>query len=89
MKYHKIRITAYRERATDPTEDHQHKSHSKVGTIGYMVINNKGTEVRRIVDANGVAYPRRAVYEYEVIDDEPTLPDWGIVDEEPTLPEVP
>ena len=53
---------------------HQHK---KVGTFGYQVLNDAGTHVGYIVDEAGNHLPANATYAYEVVDDDPPLPEWA------------
>jgi hypothetical protein len=53
---------------------HQHK---KVGTFGYQVLNDAGTEVVKIIDESGNDLPAKAVYAFEVVDDNPPLPSWA------------
>lgn len=51
--------------------------HPMVGTFGYQVLNDAGTEVMKIVDAAGNDLPEKAVYAYEVADNRPPLPAWA------------
>lgn len=55
------------------------RSHARVKTTGYQVLNDDGTEVTSIVDDNGEPLPDGAVYEYVVINAAPKLPDWANV----------
>ena len=51
--------------------------HRKVGTFGYQVLNAVGSEVLNIVDKSGKDLPAKAVYAFEVVDDDPALPAWA------------
>jgi len=53
------------------------KAHPKVGSDGYQVLNDEGTEMLRVVDAAGKDLPASAVYGYEIIDQAPPLPAWA------------
>lgn len=53
------------------------REHKKVGTFGYQVLNDAGTHVGYIVDEAGNYLPAKAVYSYEVVDDDPPLPAWA------------
>ena len=53
------------------------RQHKKVGTFGYHVLNDVGSHVGYIVDEAGSYLPPKAVYAYEVVDDDPPLPDWA------------
>ena len=55
------------------------RGHKKVGTFGYQVFDEAGTEVTRIVDEDGHDLPAEAVYSYEVVDDKPPLPEWASI----------
>ena len=51
--------------------------HKKVGTFGYQVFNDAGTEVAKIVDESGNDLPAKAVFAYEIVDTYPLLPQWA------------
>jgi hypothetical protein len=54
------------------------KSHARVGTIGYQVINEEN-EVVRLADRDGADLPAGAVYGYRIIDTDPApLPQWAL-----------
>jgi hypothetical protein len=53
------------------------REHKKIGTFGYQVLNDPGTHVGYIVDEAGHYLPPKAVYSYEVVDDDPPLPSWA------------
>ena len=53
------------------------REHKKIGTFGYQVLNDAGTNVEYIVDEAGNYLPPKAVYSYEVVDDNPPLPQWA------------
>lgn len=51
--------------------------HKKVGTFGYQVLNDAGTEAVKIVDESGNDLPAQAVYAFEIVDPDPPLPEWA------------
>lgn len=51
--------------------------YAKVGTFGYQVWNDAGTRLTKLVDEAGNDLPEKAVYSYEVVDDDPPLPEWA------------
>ena len=51
--------------------------HQKVGTFGYQVLSAAGTHVAMVVDEAGNYLPVQAVYSYEVVDENPPLPEWA------------
>ena len=52
-------------------------THQKVGTFGYQVFNKAGTYVAMVVDEAGAYLPVKALYTYEVVDEDPPLPEWA------------
>ncbi len=52
-------------------------AHKKVGTFGYQVFNKAGTYIAMIVDEAGDFLPVQALFSYEVVDDNPPLPQWA------------
>lgn len=54
------------------------KQHAMVGRKGYQVLNGEGTEVVKVVDADGNDLPEGAVYGYSVTTTKPAMPDWAI-----------
>ncbi len=53
------------------------QAHKKVGTFGYQVLHDAGTHVAMVVDEAGDYLPIKAVYSYEVVDENPPLPEWA------------
>ncbi len=43
--------------------------HPRVGTLGYQVCNDAGTDVRRVIDEAGIDLPETAVFSYEIVED--------------------
>lgn len=52
------------------------KSHARVGTFGYQVIDESVMEVVKLVDEAGGDLPAGAVYGYEIVDTNPPAPAW-------------
>lgn len=65
------------EKATADAETRAARAHKKCGTFGYQILNKAGTYVAMVVDESGEYLPRQAVYSYEVVDDDPPLPEWA------------
>ena len=63
--------------ADEEAAAHAASRHEKVGTFGYQVLNDTGTHVGYIVDESGNHLPAKAVYSYEVVDDDPPVPRWA------------
>jgi hypothetical protein len=53
------------------------RENKKIDTFGYQVLNDSGTHVGYIVNEAGNHLPAKAVYSYEVVDDDPPLPAWA------------
>ena len=51
--------------------------HKKAGTFGYQVLNETGNGVAMILDEAGDYLPPQALYRYEVVDENPPLPEWA------------
>jgi hypothetical protein len=49
----------------------------RVGTFGYQVFNKAETYIAMIVDEAGNYLPAKAVYTYEVVDENPPAPAWA------------
>jgi len=49
----------------------------RVGTFGYQIFNKAETYIAMIVDEAGNYLPARAVYTYEVVDENPPRPTWA------------
>ena len=65
------------EKAVADAETRAALEHRKVGTFGYQVFNKGGTYVALIVDEVGEYLPSQAVYSYELVDENPPLPQWA------------
>ena len=68
------------EAAAAQAETRAARENKKIGTFGYQVLNDVGTHVGYIVDEAGNHLPAKAVYAYEVVDDNPPLPEWAMKD---------
>lgn len=53
------------------------KTHARVGTFGYQVIDEAQMKVVSLLDAGGNALPAGAVYGCEVADANPPAPSWA------------
>jgi len=51
--------------------------HPMVGKLGYQVISADGSEVIRVVDAEGNEFPANAVVEYDLLEIDAPAPDWA------------
>ncbi len=49
----------------------------RVGTFGYQIFNKAETYIAMIVDEAGNYLPAKAVYTYEVVDENPPRPTWA------------
>lgn len=53
------------------------RAHARVGSAGYQVLNEEGTAVVQVVDADGNDLPEGAVYGYRITDQAPSRPAWA------------
>ena len=53
------------------------RAHKKVGTFGYQLLHPARTHIAMVVDEAGDYLPVQAVYSYEVVDENPPLPEWA------------
>jgi hypothetical protein len=65
--------------ATIEAETRAAREHPKTGTFGYQVFNESGRHPVYVVDEAGNQLPEKAVYSYEVVDQNPLLPEWAKV----------
>jgi hypothetical protein len=65
------------EKAAADAETRAARAHKKAGTFGYQVLHDAGTHVAMVVDEAGDYLPIKAVYSYEVVDENPPLPEWA------------
>jgi hypothetical protein len=72
VNYYRIRFTAWRDSPAQPYAP----DHKKVGSLGYMMIENG--EARGIVDDSGNAPAEGAQFCYEIIDTAPLAPWFSI-----------
>ena len=63
------------EEAVAEPETRAAREHNKTGTFGYQVLNDSGAG--DVVDEAGNHLPEEAVYSYEVVDENPLLPEWA------------
>ena len=67
----------YVERAAAEAETRAAKKHKKAGTLGYRVFGAGGNQVTRTVDESGNDVPANAIYTFEVVDTDPSVPEWA------------
>lgn len=65
------------EEAVAEVETQKATEHEKAGTFGYQIFNRAGTSIAMIVDEAGNHLPAKAVYTYEVVDENPPRPAWA------------
>jgi hypothetical protein len=65
------------EEAAAEAETRAARKHKKAGTFGYQVLNETGNGVAMILDEAGDYLPAQALYRYEVVDENPPLPEWA------------
>ena len=53
------------------------REHEKVGTFGYQVLDDSGTNAGYFVDEAGHSLPPHVAYTYDVVNDNSPLPDWA------------
>ena len=51
--------------------------HPKVGTFGYQVFSEPGHRLSSAVDETGKYLPAQALYTFDVVDEDPPLPQWA------------
>ena len=71
------RSALYAESAAATDAIHSMKSHARVGTFGYQVLDDELTEMAELVDADGNSLPEGAVYGYRIVDQAPPAPTWA------------
>ena len=65
------------EEAVADADTHAASKHEKAGTFGYQVLAEPDYRVAMIVDEFGDYLPANAVYSFEVVDEDPPLPQWA------------
>ncbi|HKQ24363.1 MAG TPA: hypothetical protein VJT81_07995 [Burkholderiales bacterium] len=65
------------EEAAAEAETRASTEHPKVGTFGYQVLDETGSRVAMVVDEAGNHLPARALYTFEIVDENPPLPAWA------------
>ncbi|HKQ26748.1 MAG TPA: hypothetical protein VJT81_20065 [Burkholderiales bacterium] len=79
-----VNINAHRQPIIDDETAAAHQTqramfrHPMVGTFGYQIWNDIGTEVITVVDDAGNDLPAEVMFSYDVVDDDSPLPEWAM-----------
>ncbi len=65
------------EKAAAEAEAHAASKHARAGTVGYLIMDGVGVSAAMVVDEAGDYLPEEAAYSFEVVDDNPPLPEWA------------
>ncbi|HKQ23832.1 MAG TPA: hypothetical protein VJT81_05235 [Burkholderiales bacterium] len=68
-------ISAEEATAEDDTRAATH--HPKVGTFGYQALSEPYNRVAMVMDEAGKYLPAQALYTFDVVDEDPPLPQWA------------
>ena len=65
------------EEAAAEADTHAATEHLKVGTFGYQVLFEPDNRIAMVVDETGKYLPAQALYTFDVVDEDPPLPQWA------------
>ena len=65
------------EKAAADAEECASRTHKKVGTFGYQLLDETGTRILLVLDEAGDYLSAQALYTCEVVDENPPLPEWA------------